>query len=393
MPKLGADMDAGKLVAWRFKPGESVAKGQILADVETDKAEVEVESFFTGVLERILVEPGTKVPVGTPLAIVRLPGEAEGAMPEAAAAAGPPAPEAAAPPVPSEPAPEAARLLISPAARARARELGLDAAGLKGTGPGGRITLEDVEAARGGAPPVAAMLPQQPRPAPPPSKEDAQARMRQAIAAAMSRSKREIPHYYLSHTLDLGPAAAWLLATNAQRGVEGRLLMGALLVKALALALREVPELNGFWTEGAFHPSAEIHIGLAISLRSGGLMAPALHHADQASLDDLNQRMADLVRRTRSGGLRGSELTDPTITLTSLGDRGVEAVFGVIHPPQVALVGLGRMLERPWVVAGRVEPRKVMTATLSADHRTSDGHRGGLLLAAMDRLLSTPEAL
>ncbi|HJU83005.1 MAG TPA: 2-oxo acid dehydrogenase subunit E2, partial [Holophagaceae bacterium] len=279
--------------------------------------------------------------------------------------------------VPAAELPGPSRPRISPAARARARELGLDEATLHGTGPDGRITLEDVEAARGQAPVV----------------EDPQARMRRAIATAMSRSKREIPHYYLSHTLDLGPAAAWLAETNARRGVEERLLMGALLVKALALALKEVPELNGFWTGNAFQPSADIHVGLAISLRGGGLMAPALHHTDQATLDDLNRRMADLVRRTRSGGLRGSELSDPTITLTALGDRGVEAVYGVIHPPQVAMVGLGRMFERPWVVAGKVEPRQVMAATLSADHRVSDGHRGGLLLCAMDRLLSMPELL
>ena len=363
MPKLGADMDRGKVVAWRKRPGEAVTKGEIIVDVETDKAAVEVESFTEGVLEQVLVPPGEKVPVGTVLATLRTAGDAE--VPARA-------PEARAP---------ATRVMATPAARKRASELALDLATIHGTGPQGRIQLEDLEQSA-------------PAPAPPPlPAEDRAQRMRQAIATAMSRSKREIPHYYLSHTLDLGPAALWLAKVNASLPLEDRLLLGALLLKATALGLREVPELNGFWEEGAFRPSTHIHLGIAVSLRHGGLIAPALHDADQASLEDLNRRMTDLVTRARSGGLRGSELTDPTITVTSLGDRGVEAVFGVIHPPQVALVGLGRVVERPWVVQGRLEPRLVATATLSADHRVSDGHRGGLLLAAMDRLLQTPEAL
>ncbi|HJW34848.1 MAG TPA: dihydrolipoamide acetyltransferase family protein [Holophagaceae bacterium] len=376
MPKLGADMDQGKVVAWRKHPGEPITKGEIIVDVETDKAAVEVESFTEGVLEQVLVPPGEKVPVGTILARIRVPGEA----------ATTPAPEAAVEGAVSAGA-GSARVLATPAARKRAAELALDLASIQGTGPQGRIQLTDLEAVS-----PAPLRPPAPPPPSPPS-EDRNQRMRQAIATAMSRSKREIPHYYLSHTLDLGPAALWLAKTNAALPLEARLLLGALLLKATALALREVPELNGFWEAGAFQPSARIHVGLAISLRHGGLIAPALHDADQASLEDLNRRMTDLVTRARTGGLRGSELTDATITVTSLGDRGVEAVYGVIHPPQVALVGLGKVVERPWVVQGRLEPRLVATATLSADHRVSDGHRGGLLLAAMDRLLQAPEDL
>ncbi len=378
MPKLGADMDRGKVVAWRKRPGEAVAKGEIIVDVETDKAAVEVESFTEGVLEQVLVPPGEKVPVGTVLAKIREAGEA--ATIPAHERVG----EAAVPP-----GAKVARVTATPAARKRAAELALDLALIKGTGPQGRIQLSDLE-----SPSPAPPLPAAPAPAPPaPTADDRTQRMRQAIATAMSRSKREIPHYYLSHTLDLGPAALWLAKTNTSLPLEERLLLGALLLKATALALREVPELNGFWESGAFQPSAHIHLGLAISLRHGGLIAPALHDADQAPLEQLNRRMTDLVTRARTGGLRGSELTDATITVTSLGDRGVEAVYGVIHPPQVALVGLGKVVERPWVVQGRLEPRLVATATLSADHRVSDGHRGGRLLAAMDRLLQSPEDL
>ncbi|HJV91593.1 MAG TPA: dihydrolipoamide acetyltransferase family protein [Holophagaceae bacterium] len=363
MPKLGADMDRGKVMAWRKRPGEAVTKGEILLDVETDKAAVEVESYTDGVLEEVLIPPGERVPVGTLLARLRLPGEA-------------------APPAPPPVHPEGSRVSATPAARRRAAELGLDLATLQGHGPGGRIQLEDVE------PPATAMAPP-----PPTAPEDRALRMRQAIASAMARSKREIPHYYLSHTLDLGPAALWLAQTNAARPVDQRLLLGALLLKATALALREVPELNGFWEDGAFRPGTGIHLGLAVSLRQGGLIAPALHDADRAPLEDLNARMADLVARARTGALRSSELTEATVTVTSLGERGVEAVFGIIHPPQVALVGLGKVVERPWVVQGRLEPRLVVTATLAADHRASDGHRGGRMLATLDRLLQSPEVL
>jgi pyruvate dehydrogenase E2 component (dihydrolipoamide acetyltransferase) len=217
--------------------------------------------------------------------------------------------------------------------------------------------------------------------------------MRQAIAAAMARSKREIPHYYLSATIDMRHATMWLAEENRRRPVEGRLLLGALLVKAVALALHEVPELNGFWKEGRAVPSKEIHVGMAIALRGGGLIAPALHNTDKQSLDELMKDLRDLTQRARTLRLRSSELTDPTITVTSLGEQGVETVFGVIYPPQVAIVGFGKVVERPWAVNGMIGARQVMAATLAADHRASDGHRGGLFLAAVDRLLQEPEKL
>ncbi len=172
-----------------------------------------------------------------------------------------------------------------------------------------------------------------------------------------------------------------------------RLLHGALLVKAIALALREVPELNGFWLDGRPQKSEAIHVGVAISLRGGGLVAPALHDADKASLDDLMRRLQELAQRARALSLRSSEMTDPTVTITSLGEHGVESVFGIIYPPQVALVGFGKVVERPWVVAGEVKPRPVVVATLCGDHRATDGHRGALFLAAVDRLLQEPEKL
>ena len=217
--------------------------------------------------------------------------------------------------------------------------------------------------------------------------------MRQTIAAAMARSKREIPHYYLSTTIDLQRALGWLNEENLKRAVEDRLLYGVLLVKAVALALREIPELNAVWESGQLVLKPEIHVGVAISLRQGGLIAPALHQADKKSLGELMKDFRDLVQRARAGSLRSSELSDSTITVTSLGEQGVEEVFGIIYPPQVALVGFGRIEDRPWVVDGHVVARPLITATLSGDHRVSDGHRGGLFLSAVERWLQQPEKL
>ena len=397
MPRLGADMTAGKVVAWLKRPGEQVKRGDIIAVVETDKANVDVESFIAGVLEKILVEPGGEaLPVGTPLALIRTEAGAAPEAPAPVAAQAPaevhPAPVAAAPAlVPTAaPQPVAAataageRARLSPAARKRASELQIDAAKLKGTGPQGRVTLADVEAAARG-------------PRAEPSAADTaaarQLRMREAIAASMARSKREIPHYYLACTIDFGRALAWLAERNAGRAVTERLIYAVLLIKAVALALREVPELNGFWVDQRAQQSEAIHAGIAISLRGGGLVAPALHHADRQSLDELMRGFQDLVKRARAGSLKSSEVTDPTVTITSLGERGVESVFGIITPPQLALIGFGTPQERPWVVEGKVVPRPLLSATLSGDHRATDGHRGALFLAAVDRLLQQPEAL
>lgn len=217
--------------------------------------------------------------------------------------------------------------------------------------------------------------------------------MRQSIANAMTRSKREIPHYYLSTTIDMSPAMTWLAEQNETRPVTERLLYGVLLIKAVARALRVVPELNAIWDGEQVVVKPQIHVGVAIALRQGGLLAPAIHDADQKSLGELMTAFRDLVTRTRAGGLRASELSDPTITVTSLGENGVESVFGVIYPPQVAIVGFGKIVERPWSINGGIFSRPVITATLSGDHRVSDGHRGAVFLSTIERLLQEPGTL
>ena len=382
MPTLGADMTEGTLVQWKKREGDRITKGEIIAEVDTEKAAIDVECHTTGMIERLLTKPGDKVPVGTVMAVIREEGRpATGPIPQQTVT--PPA----APPVIDRvdlvsPAPsQAGRLRISPAARKLAAERGIDPAGLQGTGPDGAITLDDITQA-----PVAAG-------AAPLTAADRQARMRQTIAAAMARSKREIPHYYLSTTIDMSRALTWLKQANEERPVTERLLYGVLLIKAVALALRQVPELNALWKDGEAVKCERIHIGTAISLRQGGLVAPALQDADRLTLHELMHNFQDLVKRARAGSLRSSEMSDPTITVTSLGEQGVETVFGVIYPPQVALVGFGKVVERPWVVNGQVVPRPVVVASLSADHRVTDGHRGGLLLAEIDRLLQEPQSL
>jgi pyruvate dehydrogenase E2 component (dihydrolipoamide acetyltransferase) len=402
MPHLGADMTEGTLLSWRKKPGDHVTRGDIIADVETDKADIEVEVFTTGTLEKLLVEPGTRVPVGTLLAIIRTNGEVTVSPVKAEIPAMPVPPALALAVVPAAkaaPAEPTGRIHISPVAKKLAAELGIDPATVTPSGPGGRITREDIERAAKARPAVTPVVPAVPAAVPsvaaaPSLPWDRHARMRQAIAAAMARSKREIPHYYLSTNIDLKPALDWLNAENLKRLVEDRLLYGVLLIKAVALTLREFPELNAIWDEGKLVVKPEIHIGVAISLRQGGLIAPALHLADKKSLSELMHDFRDLVQRARAGSLRSSELSDSTITVTSLGEQGVESVFGIIYPPQVALVGFGKITDRPWVVDGQaLAVRPVITATLSADHRVSDGHRGGLFLSSLERCLQQPEKL
>jgi pyruvate dehydrogenase E2 component (dihydrolipoamide acetyltransferase) len=369
LPSLGADMDEGKLLVWHVKPGDRVQRGQVVAVVDTSKAAVDVEIWQDGVVQDLLVQPGEKVPVGTVLATLLAVGEV--------AAARPP---------------------VSPAARHRAKELGIDPETVPGSGPHGAVTLADIEAAApkpapASEPPASTVTP--PAPASPTASDVAgrQLAMRRAIAAAMSRSKREIPHYYLRETIPMAAALLWLRQHNADLPITERLLPAVLLLKAVALSLQRTPELNGFYRDGQFLPSAAVHLGVAISLRGGGLVAPALHDVAHQPLAQLMQQLTDLVKRARAGSLRSSEMSDPTLTVTNLGDQGVEEVFGVIYPPQVALVGFGSLLERPWVVDGKVDVQPVVCATLAADHRASDGHRGALFLAALHELLQQPAAL
>jgi pyruvate dehydrogenase E2 component (dihydrolipoamide acetyltransferase) len=421
LPSLGSDMDSGTLLEWRVAPGQAVKKGDVLAVVDTSKAAVDVETWVDGRVHRLVTALGETVPVGSVMAWLLAPGEATPAdrpppppppmpwvgaprpipqPPPISAALPAPTPPPTPTPVraPIQPPHDLRRPRVTPVARRRAAALGIALDALQGSGAEGAVTLADVEraavppggqAAVASAPAVAEGI--GPVAAPAPTAADRAAAMRQAIAAAMARSKREIPHYYLVQTLPMRAALDWLQALNATRPVTQRLLPAVLLLKAVALAVREVPEMNGWFVDGAFRPAPAAHVGVAISLRQGGLVAPALHDVADQPLDHLMAQLADLVRRARAGSLRSSEMSDPTLTVTNLGDAGADAVYGVIYPPQVALVGFGRIADRPWVDAtGQLQVMPTVSASLAADHRASDGHRGALFLARLAALLQQP---
>ena len=400
MPSLGADMEAGTLVEWLIKPGDVVKRGQVVAVVETQKGAIEIETFQAGRIDKVLVDLHSKVPVGTPLALILAEGEEKPAVatavPPPAAVAPTAAPSLERPPMaPARPvSPVRPRVApgtqVSPAARRLAQERGIDLSTVTGSGRDGAITYADVE--RRAAEVMAPAVPVAPAERKRAPTLDLGA-MRVAIAAAMARSKREIPHYYLEHQVEVTACERWLAEKNATLPPEGRLLFGALPIKAVALAIRRFPAFNGFYRDNKFAPSPAVHVGVAISIRGGGLAAPALHDADQLPLDELMRQMRDLIQRTRAGRIRGSEMFDPTITVSSLGERGVETLYGIIYPPQVAIIGIGKAVVRPWVIDGAIGPRSVITMTLSGDHRVTDGHAGALFLAEIGKLLQEPEKL
>ena len=380
LPALGADMDTGTIVEWHVAPGDRCKRGDVVAVVETDKGAIDVEVFVDGIVRELLVPPGTRVPVGTVLALL----DTEAPVPAPDAHTGAAVPAAEAVPGPSRPPAGAGtgqRVKISPAARKRAQELLVDVAALRGTGPEGAITVQDVERVQSSPQP------------PPAGTAEGAAGMRAAIAAAMSRSKREIPHYYLATAVDVTPAVDWLAAHNAAAPVTGRLLLPVLLVKAVALACRDQAGFSGFYRDGRYEPAPVVHVGVAVALRGGGLVAPALTDTAARSLAELMEGFRDLVTRARAGRLRASELAAPTIILTSLGEASVETVLPIIQPPQVAIVGAGEVAARPWIVDGRVVPRHVLTLSLGADHRVTDGRLGAHFLARIAALLADPAQL
>jgi pyruvate dehydrogenase E2 component (dihydrolipoamide acetyltransferase) len=344
MPSLGTEMTHGKLLEWMVKVGDIVKRHDIVAVIDTDKAAIEIESFREGVVEKLIVSPGERIPVGTVMALIR---------------------ESAATTEKRSDIPLSTAIKISPFARRLAMEKGVDIAKIKGSGPEGAIVKED----------ILKISEEEP------IKEDHLTSMKKVITAAVTKSKREIPHYYLSSEIDLSLSLQWLEKYNSSHPITERLLYIALLIKAVVVSLKKYKEFNGYYIKDEYKPSDAIHIGMAISLREGGLIAPALLNADKMTLNEIMHSLTDLVTRARSGKLKAAEISDSTITITNLGD-GVDSVFGVIYPPQVALIGFGR-----------VSATKTIIATLSADHRVSNGHSGSRFLLEMSKLLQEPENL
>ncbi|MBC5774645.1 2-oxo acid dehydrogenase subunit E2 [Pontibacter sp. KCTC 32443] len=409
MPSLGADMESGFLREWRVKAGDKIRKGDIIAEVETQKGIVEIEVFDEGIIGELLVQADEQVPVGRTMATILTEEEAGKAATVPTKAAAPLIEKAVAPPH---------HIRASPLARRIASEKGIDIATIHGTGPDGAVTREDVEHAIAAqvAPPatmsekpelskeaaparpeekpvtpaieVPPAAPKEPPKAPVASAET----IRMAVAAAMSKSNREVPHYYLETKTDMQPALTWLTEANKQRPVKERLLPAVLLIKAVAKALSDVPDLNAWWENG-LQRKESINVGYVVALRTGGIMVPTIHDADTKSLDEVMLALNDLIPRARALRLRSSELADSTITVTSLGEGGVETVYGVIYPPQVALVGFGGITEQPWTENGMLAVRPVLKITLAADHRASDGSTGSRFLTAIKNYLQQPDKL
>ena len=351
---------------------------------------------------------------------------ASGAAERAASAASPSKPPPAA--HPGEPGPR----VVSPLVRHAAEKAHLELAALHGSGPGGLVVRADVEAARRPAerrPPVsprarhlaathgvdlaglagrgrgpggsvvgADVLAATATPTPAPVADGAGRgaapdRMRRAIATSMERSWREIPHYHVATRIDVSRALAWMSEENQQRPVRERLLPAVLLLRATTTAAMRVPELNGWWQDGAFRPAGQVDLGIAVSLRTGGLIVPVIADAGHLDLDELMGRLRDVVTRARRGRLRSSELSPASITVTDLGDVGVDTVYGVIHAPQVALVGFGAIREEPWAENGMLAVRHVVHATLAGDHRASDGRTGARFLSTIATMLEEPTCL
>lgn len=438
MPSLGADMECGTIVEWRVAPGDSVRRGQIVAEVETEKSNIEIEIFDDGRIGEILVPVGVEVAVGTPLATVAT---ADEAVPTAAdlALSSTKTPET--PLIDIAPTPTATQgRVTSPLVRRLAHDLHVDLQTIVPSGKASKVTRADVERAAAAAThidaPTPSPTPSRPRVSPrarrraaelgidldsiAPSKADGvivaddlttetapapraapratpavrtAAGLSAAVGRLMERSKREVPHYYVSDDIDMTPALQWLERANASRPITERMLSAALLLRAVVRAVHDVPEMNGHYTNSTFCPSGAVHLAIAVALRGGGLVAPVVPNAQDLDLPSLMEAMRDVVDRARAGTLRSRDVEAATITVTNLGDRGAASVFGVIIPPQVAIVGFGRVTERAWAHDGLVGARSIVTASLSADHRVSHGHTGARFLGAISKYLSKPEEL
>ena len=426
MPSLGADMDAGTVVEWLIKPGSVVHRGDVVAIVETDKNDLDVEVFADGTVVDLVVPAGEKVAVGTTLALLAPQGRIDRPLAQ---------PVQVPSRLPDRSVSEVAVVterpeqvmavpqLTSPVLRRLAAEHHVDVTRVHGSGPGGRVTRDDIEHAevRRTVTPRARRLarehgldlstlagrvvtgddvlhaaPEIERPSPAassdqvPSKQAAGDSMRRTIARLMTKAWQEIPHYHVASRIDLRSCLAELDKLNESRSAGTRLLSGAVLASAAARAAAEVPGVNGYWIDGSFVPGEGVHLGIVVALRSGGLLAPVIRDANDKTVDDVMSEMRDLVTRARTGRLRATEMVGATFTLTELGEGAVDSVAPIIHPPQVAILGLGSVHEEPWAEHGMLDVRPVVHANLAGDHRAIDGRLGSLYLAALSRLLQEP---
>jgi pyruvate dehydrogenase E2 component (dihydrolipoamide acetyltransferase) len=390
MPKMGDAMTEGKVIRWMKQPGDPVAQGEAIAEIETDKVNVSLEAEWDGVLTEVLVPAGEVAAVGAPIALLARPGEQTGrppaptpAKPGAAAAAAPPptAPPAAAPPVADAeaevPVSEAVGpVRASPLARKMAAQRGIPLSAIHGTGPEGRITKEDVEAAPGTAA----------------STEIPLTRMRQTVARRMTLSKQQVPHFYVSVAVAVDAVLALRRQLNDGKSEAEKISINDLIVKAAALALVRFPNLNAAFADGAVRHLSDVNISIAVALPEG-LIVPTLYNCDRKPVWQIAVEARELAERARTGRLRPDDLTGGTFTLSNLGMFEVDAFAAIINPPQAAILAVGTARPQAVVREGSLAVATVMQATLSADHRVTDGVEAARFLGEIRRLLENPVAL
>lgn len=429
MPQMGYDMDEGTLLRWLKQEGDAIERGEPIAEIETDKVNIEIEAFDSGVVRKHLVTEGETVPVGEPIAIIGDPNEpidvpsapaAEPAAPTAPAAPAPDGPQpapapAAATPRPSDQVVERApgeRVRASPLVRRLAAEHGIDLTTVRGTGPGGRIVKDDIMPLLGRpqptpapapeAPAAAPAAPAAPAPAAAPMAATAPAgapeselvdlpRIRQTIARRMTESF-QAPHFYITNTVDMGKALAFREEINAQVDGPQKVSVNDLIVKAVALALRKFPSLNASFAGDQVRLYKRIDVGIAVAL-DGGLITPVIPDTDNKSLGAIAAMSKDLIERARGGGLRPEEYQGGTFTVSNLGMYGVESFVAVINPPQAAILAIGTINKEPVYRDGEFVPVDIMRMTISADHRVTDGAEAARFLAEVKRYLEKPMLL
>lgn len=403
MPKLGFDMAEGTLVRWVKQEGEPVAKGEVLAEIETDKATVEVESGFSGVLHRHLVEQGSIVPVGTPIAVIAAPGEEVKDLPAAQPAAAPKAAavekaETAPAAMPAAPIP-AGEVKASPLAKRMAKERNLDLTMIRGSGPGGRVVRKDIEVAlAAGTQPTPASRPAiTPTPsfvpAAVPGDESVPVdRLRTAIGRRMVESKQQVPHFYITHEYDVAALMELRKQVNELLPEEEKLSVNDFIVKAVALALRRFPNLNASLGDKVILRHGHVNVGVAVAVE-GGLLTVVCRDADQKTLRQISAEVKEMVARARQGKVRPEDIEGSTFSISNLGMFDVEDFVAIINPPEAAILAVGSVRQVPVVAAGEVRPGVRMKATISADHRITDGAEAARFMQALADYLEKPAGL
>jgi pyruvate dehydrogenase E2 component (dihydrolipoamide acetyltransferase) len=397
MPSLGFDMTEGLLARWLKNEGDPVVKGQAIAEIETEKATVEIEASVSGILTRIIVQAGETVPVGTLIGVIAEAGDevttvsAPSSSPPAPA---PPAPPAFPPPGPvleagEGAAPSEARVKASPVARKMAGEAGLDLSHIKGTGPGGRVVERDVQAAiAAGSAPAPPGVPAGPAP----GATVPLNRMRKTIARRMTESKAAAPHFYITVEINMDDAMKMREQLNALAPEGERISVSDLVVAAAARTLARFPALNASYREGNLEMHPQVNIGIAVALEDG-LIPPVLRDADKKPLKRIAAESKALAERARTNKLRSDDLGGGTFTVSNLGMFDVDEFIAIINPPEAAILAVGAVTRRPVAAAGEVRIAPLMKTTLSVDHRVADGAQAGRFMQEFKKLLETPVTL